>query len=148
VGVNPQSVDILVVDEMVVFVADQFRGPQGASSERPFKLADSCHRHRVDHLLVKLRVPLRWRDAVERQQIRIVEVHRVVETSGRWIEVDDFQVFAHRPFRQTFFPRHMKNGLVDPCRLEPGCQARVEGVNTEPAVRGFCIILAFVSTDI
>ena len=44
-------------------------GPEGLAPERPLEAVDGRHRHRVDHLLVELRVALRRREAVLRQHV-------------------------------------------------------------------------------
>ncbi len=73
------------------------RSAQSAdAAERPLEVLDRGHRDGVDHLLVELRVRLRGRQAVLRQQVRMVEIDRVVEDAAGRIDVDDLDVFADR----------------------------------------------------
>ena len=74
-------------------------GVAAATTERyapegPLEVADRGHRHRVDHLLVELRVALGRREAVLGQEERVVQVDRLVELLARRVVVDDLEVFA------------------------------------------------------
>ena len=67
--------DEVAVVELVVGI-----GPVAPEHGRPrarSKCVDGLHRHGVDHLLVELRVALRRRPAVLREQARVVEVDRL-----------------------------------------------------------------------
>ena len=61
VGVDAQPADEVGLERRAFAAA---RGPQRHPAERLLEVADGVHRHRVDHLLVELRVGLRRRQPV------------------------------------------------------------------------------------
>ena len=70
-------------------------------------MLDRLHGHRIDHLLMKLRMTLGRRQAILRKQMRIVQVHRLVAAIAGGIQVHHFEVFAHRAGTEAllFCPR-------------------------------------------
>src|SRR4029453_12861862 len=52
--------------------------PESRSAECGLKKLNGTHRDRVHHLLMEMRVAFRWRNAVLRKQVRVVQVHGLV----------------------------------------------------------------------
>lgn len=127
-----------------VLVAIPDRRPEDLPPQRPLEQLDGLHRHGEDHLLMEARIALGRREAVLRQQVRVVEVHRLVELVAGGIDVDDFQVFVHRSRRDTLLPAllpgNRNRGVVDPCGLDQRRRLRVEGVHAQLAHRRLQIV--------
>ena len=73
-------------------------GPQRNPAQGALEVADGRHCHGIDHLLVELGFGLRWCQTVLRQELGIVEIDEMVEQSARRIDIDNFDVFSHRPW--------------------------------------------------
>src|SRR2546423_6717838 len=58
----------------LVFIAP---GPKNSSPERALEIADGCHRHRVDKLLMKLRITFVGIEPDSAEDVRIVQVDRI-----------------------------------------------------------------------
>ncbi len=142
VGIDPQPIDrpddglagLGVAADLAVSVAHEEGRRQRLAAQRPFEVPDRGHRHRVDHLLVELRVAFGRGQPVLRQQVRPVQVHRRVEAPARRVVVDDLEVLADRP-RLEILPGHAEHRLVDQRRVELRGQARVERVGPQTPVR-------------
>ena len=110
-------------------------GPEGLAAEGALEAVDGRHDHRVDHLLVELRVPLGGREAVLRQDGRPIQVHGCIEARAGRVVVHHLDVFADRTGRQQL-PRHLVGDLAHEGGLELGGQAGVEGVAAQQATGG------------
>jgi len=91
--------------------------PQGDSAERLLETFDGRHCDRIDHLLMKLRIPFRRREAVLRQQIWIVQIDWWIHNSTSRIDINYFDVFAYRsnietPGFRILLPPNRKNDFL------------------------------------
>ena len=102
VRIDAQPRHVLLGELPVDLVA--MRRPEREPSERPFEVPDRPHRDGVDHLLVELRVALRRRQAVLRDDRRVVQVDRLVEGAAGGIVVDHLDVLAHRAGGEDVLP--------------------------------------------
>ena len=119
------------------------RRPEREPAERALEVADRPHRDGVDHLLVELRVALRRRQAVLRDDRRVVEVDRLVEAAARRIVVDHLDVLADGAGLRgcPSLCRRAPTGLASVTSLMPGrlqldADARVEGEDSQPPLIG------------
>jgi hypothetical protein len=112
-------------------------GPEGPAAQGTFKVADSGAGHGIDHLLVKLGVALRGRQAVLRQQARVIQVHRGIEGLTGRIVVHHFQVVVHGPQPQIVLPGDIDYHLIYLISLELAAEDRVKSEGPQaPARRG------------
>jgi hypothetical protein len=99
--------------------------PERLAAEGTLKMLDRGHRDRVDHLLVKLGIRLRWGKPVSREKVWVVKLDRVVKDAARWVDVDDLDVFPDRAWGEVF-PGDGDGNLVERRGRNPRRQARVE----------------------
>ena len=104
--------------------------PERHAPERPLEVPNRGHGDRVDHLLVELRIGLRRQQAVLREQVWVVEVHRSVDHVAGGIAVHDLDVLADRPGLKRL-PGYLRGDLVDRRRFQLGRQARIEGEDAQ-----------------
>ena len=108
--------------------------PEDGAAERALEVLDRLHRHGVDHLLVELRVALRGRPAVLREQARVVQVDGLVPLA-RGVHVLDGEVLADRPLLASVSQRILSVTSLIVGGGEPRREARVHGVDADAAVR-------------
>ncbi|MNC94034.1 hypothetical protein D3C83_107930 [compost metagenome] len=77
-------------------------------------MIDGLHRDRIDHLLMELRVQLRWRQAVAGKDVRIIQVDGSVETAARRIVVDNFKIVPNRADHLLRIKASYAGGVVLP----------------------------------
>ena len=70
--------------------------------ERVLEVTDGLHGHRVDELLVELRVAFAGRESLLGRDRFVTEVDRFVPAAARRVVVEDFDVFADRAGREPF----------------------------------------------
>src|SRR5262245_32656048 len=97
--INPQALG--VVGFPLAIDLGPARRPECNPAERLFEVIDGLHRHRIDHLLMELRIGLGWRDSRLREDVAIVEVGRSVTALTRRIDIDDLDVFSNRTWLET-----------------------------------------------
>ena len=100
-------------------VIDAPRRPKRNAAERLLEMLDGLHRDRVDHLLMELRVCLRWAQARSAREVRVIEVDRGVAAATRGVDVDDFDIFADRAWFEVLFPANAQGAFIDADRFEP-----------------------------
>ena len=138
VGVDPQpahAVGLVVRLALPAGARDLARSPEHAPAQGLLEVPDGLHRHRVDHLLVEGRVAFGGWPAILGQQLRLVQVHRVVEAVGRRVDVDDLEVFAHRSGFE-FLPGDVDDGLVDLDGVQLLGDGRVKRIDAQTPWRG------------
>ena len=132
VGVDAKPRDVLLFPRRGL-ASDVPVRPHRLATQRALEPVDRGHHDRVDHLLVKLRVAFRRRQAVLREHFRVVEVDRGVVAGARRVEVHDLDVFAARPGFEVL-PRHFVGDLADQRGLQLRRQARIERVPPQQPV--------------
>jgi hypothetical protein len=110
-------------------------GPERHAAERALEMTNRRHRHGIDHLLVKLRIGLRGGEAVLGEQVRMIEIDRMIEDAAGRIVVDHFDVFAHRT-RLEILPRNLGHDFVETGGVELRGQARIESEDAQPPAGG------------
>ena len=133
VRINPQPADIV----LVVSVAQLHPAgrPQRTASECALEMFDSLHRNRVNHLLMELRIRFRRRQTIVSERQRPIQIDRRVADAGGRIDVNHFQVFAHRTRREIVFPNQIERSFVEPHRIRPCAEQGIERENSKAARR-------------
>ncbi len=108
--------------------------PQGQPAQGLLEGADGGHDHRVDHLLMELRVALRGRQAVLGHTVRVVEIDRLVKAAAGRIDIDHLQILSDRSRFQCVFPGNGERGPVDRIGFHVPAQRWIEGKGPQPAV--------------
>src|SRR5437588_2458384 len=86
--------------------------PKNSPPERALEIADGCHCHRINKLLMKLRITFVGIEPVSADDARIVQVDWLVKRAARRIVVDHFEIVADRT-RLKRFPWRAENNFVD-----------------------------------
>jgi hypothetical protein len=133
-GVDAESPHELL-DVAAVVVCHAPIGPERDPPERPLEMTDRRHRHRVDHLLVKLWVGLGWPEPTLGEQVRVVELNGMVEDAARRVEIDHLDVLPHRP-RCKLLPGNLDDDLVEGRRIEADGETWIESQDPQPANHG------------
>ena len=80
-------------------------------------MANGGHRHGVAHLLMELRIRFQRCQSVFGQDVRIVQIDRLVKAPTGGVSVNDLDVFPDRAF-SNFFPSHTNSDFSDARRIE------------------------------
>lgn len=102
------------------------RPPERFAAEGVLEVVNGQARDRVGHLLMKLGRAFAGCESVLRQQRRIVEVHRFVETAAAGINIGDIEIFAARPGFETL-PGDLDGDLADGHGLIVSGQTGING---------------------
>ena len=85
---------------------------------------------------MELRVALGRGEAVGRDQVGMVQIHRCVVTAPGRVVIDDFQVFPHRADPEVFLPGDRGGDLVDAQGVDLVAEQRVEREDPKPPTTG------------
>ena len=86
-------------------------------AQRPFEILDRAHAHGVDHLLPERRVAIRCRQSILCEQVGAIEVDGRVHELAVFVNVDDVNIFAARPWLEIL-PWNPKPYFVEKRRFE------------------------------
>jgi hypothetical protein len=89
-------------------------------------MTDRDHGHRIDHLLMKLRIGFRRFQTVLAKDARVIQIHRIVKNAARRVGIHHFDVLPDGTGLQMLLPGDFNGDLPDPHRLELRGQAGVE----------------------
>ena len=112
------------------------RRPERHAAERALEMADRRHRHRIHHLLVELRIGLRRRQPVLRQQLGVIKIDRGIDRIAGGVDVDHLDILADRPGLELLLPGNPDGHFGDADHIMLPGEAGIEGVDAQPPRRG------------
>ena len=81
---------------------------------------------------MELRVCLRRREPIFRENVRMIEIDRRVAAPARRIDIDHFEIFADRSRSKLDLPRNGNGRLVHAEHQRIGLQAGIVGEDAQP----------------